>query len=98
MTCKLNHEDIEEIPEFLCRVCTPSQTRPLPRCEGTTGSYVMPEESRKLYAKHKLRKLRREERRLSDLIDAIGPRDPARRKHLYSLILQVEREIDKLVA
>lgn len=48
--------------------------------------------------RHKLRKLRAEERRLSNLIDEIGNRDQAARRKLYDAIKVVEKEIERVEA
>ena len=45
--------------------------------------------------KHRIKKLRKEEKRLSDLIDDLGGRDPVQRRKLYEAIQKVEKEIDR---
>lgn len=92
MTCKLAHDE-DGIPKFLCRACNPDAFKSAPpvRAEEAKPQGMSPE-VRAL----RLRKLRKEEKNLSTLIDEIGPRDPARRRKLYEAIKEVEREIDRV--
>jgi len=93
MKCKIDHDDAENLPRFLCRTCNPVKAAPK-----VTEEWP-PEEASdagpRPIAKSRLRRLRAEERRLSDLIDDIGSRDPARLKKLYSAIKAVEGDIDR---
>lgn len=49
-----------------------------------------------LITAHRLRKLRAEERRLSQMIDDLGNRDNAARRKLYDAIKIVEQQIDAI--
>jgi hypothetical protein len=92
MTCKLSHDE-DGLPKWLCRTCNPDKfkTTPPVRVEEAKPQGMSPE-VRAL----RLRKLRKEEKTLSNLIDEIGPRDPVRRRKLYDAIKEVEREIDRV--
>lgn len=91
-TCKIDHSP-EGMPSVLCRTCTPRA--PAPVVEQTED--VAPRLA-STFRKIKLRKLRREERRLSDLIDSIGRRDPAQTRRLYAAIKVVEDEIARVTS
>ena len=90
MNCRIDHTAEDALPIFLCRTCTPRATMPV------IEEVETPSESIKAIPKTRLRRLRAEERRLSDLIDDIGGRDPARTKKLYAAIKSVEDEIVKV--
>jgi len=94
MTCKLNHDE-DGIPKFLCRACNPDAFKTAPPIAPKVEAPAIDPAMRAKLVKHRIKKLRKEEKRLSDLIDDLGGRDPVQRRKLYEAIQKVEKEIDR---
>lgn len=91
--CKSKHNEAEgDIPKFLCRACNPDAFKSnAPIVE--TKSEVDPA-MRKKIIKHRINKLRKEEKRIGALIDDLGRRDPERTRQLHAALRSVEKETD----
>ena len=92
--CKSKHNEADgDIPKFLCRDCNPDAFKPSAPVAEVQAPTVDPEMRAKII-KHRIGKLRKEEKRLSKLIDDIARRDPVRTRQLYDAIKIVEKDID----
>lgn len=92
--CTIRHDE-DGIPQFLCRACNPDKFKAAPVIRNPQIA-DKPQGMSDAVRKFRLRKLRKEEKRISKLIDEIGPRDPVRRRKLYEAIKEVEKEIDRV--
>ena len=95
MTCKIDHGP-DGMPQFLCRTCNPDafkNAKPIAVTVEPAAPVIDPT-ARAMVINHRIKKLRKEERRLSNLIDDIGDRDPKRRAKLFAAIKEVETAID----
>ena len=84
------------IPDFLRRTETREQAEARRARKPAEPMIAAPLAWAGKIAKSRLRKLRAEEKRLSEVIDSLGPRDPVTRKKLYAAIKAVEDDIARL--
>lgn len=97
--CKSLHDDSQgDIPKFLCRDCNPGAFKCAVIRNPQIADNPTPSPWAAKFKKRKLRKLRAEERRLGELADSIGGRDPVALKRVYEACKVVEKQIDEVSA